>query len=438
MAGGRVLLLVTGGIAAYKACSLTRLLVQAGFSVRVGMTAAARRFVTPMTFQVLSQQPVATDLWGDGDTAPLDHIELVRAADVVVVAPATANILAKAAYGLADDLVSTLLLAADRPLLLAPAMNDVMWSQPATQANLALLRERGARVIEPGSGFLACGVEAVGRMAEPEEIAAAVSALLAVLPSRPASASESAPEAAPATAAATAPAVARSARPDPAWAGRRVVVTAGPTWEPIDAVRYIANRSSGVFGFAVAAEAAARGAAVTLIAGPTALPIPPAVVGSVRVETCAQMAIAVSDALAAGADWLFMAAAVADFAPEQVEGGKLPKESLGTSWNLALRRTDDILGDVVAPTRVPTLRVVGFALETGDLLARAAKKLRAKGMDFIVANDPTAPGSGFGDGPHRVFLLGPDGLLWDSGSHAKHDLARGLLDHLGDVGADRV
>ncbi len=430
MAGGRVLLLVTGGIAAYKACSLTRLLVQAGSSVRVGMTAAARRFVTPMTFQVLSQQPVATDLWGDGDTDPLDHIELVRAADVVVVAPATANILAKAAHGLADDLVSTLLLASDRPLLLAPAMNDVMWGQPATQANLALLRERGARVIEPGSGFLACGVEAVGRMAEPEEIAAAVSALLAVLPPRPADA----PVAAPAVVAAGA----RSARPDPAWAGRRVVVTAGPTWEPIDAVRFIANRSSGVFGFAVAAEAAARGAAVTLIAGPTTLPVPPAVAGSVRVETCAQMAVAVRDALAAGADWLFMAAAVADFTPEQVEGGKLPKESLGTSWNLALRRTDDILGEVVAPARESRLRVVGFALETGDLLARAAKKLRAKGMDFIVANDPTAPGSGFGDGLHRVFLLGPDGLIWDSGSHTKRDLARGLLDHLGDVAAARA
>jgi len=434
MAGGAVLLLVTGGIAAYKACSLTRLLVQAGFSVRVGMTAAARRFVTPMTFQVLSQHPVATDLWGEGDTDPLDHIELVRAADVVVVAPATANILAKAAHGLADDLVSTLLLASDRPLLLAPAMNDVMWRQPATQANLALLRERGARVIEPGSGFLACGVEAVGRMAEPEAIAEAVSALLAALPPRPASA----PEAIPAVAPAVASAVARPARPDPAWAGRRVIVTAGPTWEPIDAVRYIANRSSGVFGFALAAEAAARGAAVTLIAGPTALPVPPAVARCVRVETTGQMAAAVREALAVGADWLFMAAAVADFAPEQVEGGKLPKESLGTSWNLALRRTDDILGDVVAPARVPTLRVVGFALETGDLLARAAKKLRAKGMDFIVANDPTAPGSGFGDGLHRVFLLGPDGLLWDSGSHTKRDLARGLLDHLGDVAADRA
>ncbi len=426
MAGGAVLLLVTGGIAAYKACSLTRLLVQAGLSVRVGMTAAARRFVTPMTFQVLSQQPVATDLWGDGDTDPLDHIELVRAADVVVVAPATANILAKAAHGLADDIVSTLLLASDRPLLLAPAMNDVMWSSPATQANLGLLRARGARVVEPGSGFLACGTEAVGRMAEPEEIAAAVTALLEDLPPRAAAAAGAVPAAAP------------PARPDPAWAGRRVVVTAGPTWEPIDAVRYIANRSSGVFGFALAAEAAARGAAVTLIAGPTALPVPPAVAGCVRVETCAQMAVAVRDALTAGADWLFMAAAVADYAPEQVEGGKLPKESLGTSWNLALRRTDDILGDVVAPARAPELRIVGFALETGDLLARAAKKLRAKGMDFIVANDPTAPGSGFGDGPHRVYLLGPDGLLWDSGSRPKRDLARGLLDHLGAVAPDRA
>jgi len=427
MAGGSVLLLVTGGIAAYKACSLTRLLVQAGLSVRVGMTDAARRFVTPMTFQVLSQQPVATDLWGDGGTDPLDHIELVRAADVVVVAPATANILAKAAHGLADDIVSTLLLASDRPLLIAPAMNDVMWRQPATQANLALLRDRGARVVEPGSGFLACGTEAVGRMAEPEEIVAAVSALLAALPPRPAAAMEPSP--------AAIAAAARPGPPDPAWAGRRVVVTAGPTWEPIDAVRYIANRSSGVFGFAVAAEAAARGATVTLIAGPTALPIPPGVAGSVRVETCAQMAVAVRDALTAGADWLFMAAAVADFAPEQVEGGKLPKESLGTSWNLALRRTDDILGEVVAPARAPELRIVGFALETGDLLARAAKKLRAKGMDFIVANDPTAPGSGFGDGPHRVYLLGPDGLVWDSGSRPKRDLARGLLDHLGAASA---
>ncbi|MHB8080049.1 MAG: bifunctional phosphopantothenoylcysteine decarboxylase/phosphopantothenate synthase, partial [Candidatus Krumholzibacteriia bacterium] len=386
MAGGAVLLLVTGGIAAYKACSLTRLLVQAGFSVRVGMTAGAQRFVTPMTFRVLSQQPVATDLWGDGDTDPLDHIELVRAADLVVVAPATANILAKAAHGIADDLVSTLLLASERPLLLAPAMNDVMWGQPATQANLDLLRVRGARVVEPGSGFLACGTEAVGRMAEPEAIAEAVAALLAGLPARPAAA-----------AATPAPAATRPVRPDPAWAGRRVLVTAGPTWEPIDAVRYIANRSSGVFGFAVAAEAAARGAAVTLIAGPTPLPIPPAVARCLRVETSGQMADAVREALAAGADWLFMAAAVADFAPEQVEGGKLPKESLGTSWNLALRRTEDILGDVVAPSRAPALRVVGFALETGDLLVRAAKKLRAKGMDFIVANDPTAPGSGFGD-----------------------------------------
>ncbi len=428
MAGGRVLLLVTGGIAAYKACSLTRLLVQAGFDVRVGMTAAARRFVTPMTFQVLSQHPVATDLWGDGDTDPLDHIELVRAADVVVVAPATANILAKAAHGIADDIVSTLLLACDKPLLLIPAMNDVMWRQPATQANLALLRERGAQVLEPGTGFLACGVAAVGRMAEPETVVEAVTALLATLPSRTA----------PAPAPAVIPAVARPVRADPAWAGRRVVVTAGPTWEPIDAVRYIANRSSGVFGFALAEEAAARGATVTLIAGPTSLPVPPAVARCLRIETAGQMAEAVRGTLAEGADWLFMAAAVADFAPEQVEGGKLPKESLGTSWNLALRRTDDILGDVVAPARTADLRVVGFALETGDLLARAAKKLRAKGMDFIVANDPTVAGSGFGDGPHRVFLLGPAGLIWDSGSHPKRDLARGLLDHLGGDAADRA
>jgi phosphopantothenoylcysteine synthetase/decarboxylase len=415
MAGGAVLLLVTGGIAAYKSCSLTRLLVQAGFSVRVGMTAAAQRFVSPMTFRVLSQNPVATDLWGDGDTAPLDHIELVRASDLVVVAPATANILAKAAHGLADDIVSTLLLACDRPLLLAPAMNDVMWGQPATQANLSLLRERGARVVEPGAGFLACGTEAVGRMAEPEEILAAVLAV--------------AQGAAPRGSRGPAPS-ASAGRPDPVWAGRRVVVTAGPTWEPIDAVRYIANRSSGVFGYAIAQEAAARGATVTLISGPSALADPPGAACCVRVETTGQMARAVRRALDAGADWLFMAAAVADYAPEQVEGGKLRKENLGTSWNLPLHRTADILGDVVGPARPPGLRIVGFALETADLLERAAKKLRVKGMDFVVANDPTAAGCGFGDGPHRAWLLGPAGVIWDSGPLDKHAIARGLLDRL--------
>lgn len=418
MAGTNVLLLVTGGIAVYKSCLLTRLLVQAGLSVRVAMTDAARHFVSPLTFRVLSGHGVATDLWGEGDTDPLDHVELARWADIAVVAPATANLLAKAAHGIADDIVSTLLLACEKPLVVAPAMNDAMWRHPATQANLRTLRERGAVIVEPGSGFLACGVVAEGRLAEPEQIAAAVRGMLAI-----AGGAGEAVGAGPATGAA----------PGGFWAGRKLVVTAGPTWEPIDDVRYIANRSTGVFGFAIAAEAAAQGADVTLIAGPTALPDPPGVRASRRVESAAQMAGEVGEALAAGAEWLFMAAAVADFTPAHREAGKLKKESLGTAWSLELRRTPDILGDVVNPDRHLGLTVVGFALETENLLERAAKKRAAKGMDYIVANDPTAPDSAFGDGQHHAYLIGPGGMLWDSGPQSKRAIARGLLARLAEI-----
>lgn len=420
MAGTNVLLLVTGGIAVYKSCLLTRLLVQAGLSVRVAMTDAARHFVSPLTFRVLSGHGVATDLWGEGDTDPLDHVELARWADIAVVAPATANLLAKAAHGIADDIVSTLLLACEKPLVVAPAMNDAMWRHPATQANLRTLRERGAVIVEPGTGFLACGVTAEGRLAEPEQIAAAVRGALAI-----AGGAGEAAGAGPATVAA----------PGGFWAGRKVVVTAGPTWEPIDDVRYIANRSTGVFGFAIAAEAAAQGADVTLIAGPTALPDPPGVRAGRRVESAGQMAAEVGEALAAGAEWLFMAAAVADFTPVRREAGKIKKESLGTAWSLELRRTPDILGDVVNPDRHQGLTVVGFALETENLLERAAKKRAAKGMDFIVANDPTAPDSAFGDGQHHAYLIGPAGLLWDSGPQSKRAIARGLLARLAEIAA---
>ncbi len=410
MGGANVLLLVSGGIAAYKACFLTRLLVQAGFSVRVAMTAAARRFVTPMTFRVLSGHPVATDLW----EVPLDHVDLARWADLAVAAPATANLIAKAAHGIADDIVSTLLVACEKPLLIAPAMNDAMWRHPATQANLTTLRERGAAIVEPGTGFLACGVVAEGRLAEPEEILAAVLRTATGLKGRP------------------------SAAPAGPWSGRRVVVTAGPTWEAIDAVRFIANRSTGVFGYAIAAEAAALGAEVSLISGPTALTTPPGVVRCARVESAEQMARAVREALAGGADWLFMSAAVADFTPAHVERGKLKKEGLGTAWDLQLTRTPEILGDVVNPERHAGLRVVGFALETEKLLERAAEKLSAKGMDYVVANNPTAADSAFGDDMHHVYLLGPKGLIWDSGSMPKRALARELLERLTtDVGAAR-
>ena len=405
----RVLLMVSGGIAAYKSCLLTRLLVQAGFSVKVAMTEAATRFVAPLTFQVLSGHPVATDLWGEGQSEALDHIEYARWADLTVIAPATANTMAKAAHGIADEIVSTLLLAQPGPVLMAPAMNDNMWRHPATQANVALLRERGVHLVGPGSGFLACGTVDEGRMVEPEEILAAVRRLANDMGSGPA-ATESAASA--------------------FWFGKRVIVTAGPTHEAIDPVRYVANRSTGVMGYALAAEAAAQGALVTLISGPVHLLRPRGLHGFVAVEAAAEMAAAVDTALAAGADWLVMAAAVADFAPARPASGKLKKEDLGTGWQLDMVRNRDILAEVVPARRQPGLKVVGFALETEDVEARARGKLVAKGMDYVVANNPVAAGSGFGAANHQVHLLGADGMIWQSESRPKAELAGALLDQL--------
>jgi phosphopantothenoylcysteine decarboxylase / phosphopantothenate---cysteine ligase len=401
MARGNVLLLVTGGIAAYKACQLTRLLRQTGLGVKVAMTASAQRFVTPMTFAVLSENPVATDLWGEGQSQALDHIEYARWADLAVIAPATANTLAKLAQGIADDIVSTLLLAHPGPVLVAPAMNDNMWRHPATQANLALLRARGVAMIEPDSGFLACGTVSIGRMAGPERIAARIHELLADLAATPGPA-------------------------DGFWSGRRVVVTAGPTHEAVDPVRVLTNHSSGVFGYALARRAAAAGAEVTLIAGPTALPDPPGV-GAVRhVISAADLAAAVAAALDAGADWLFMAAAVADFTPREPEAAKIKKEAVSDVWRLELVRTTDILGEVVAPRRGGSLKVVAFALETDRLRERAEAKRRTKSADYVVAN-----GAGFGDVPHQVVLLGPEGELWANiDPLSKDDLAAELLARL--------
>ncbi|MBC8424905.1 bifunctional phosphopantothenoylcysteine decarboxylase/phosphopantothenate--cysteine ligase CoaBC [bacterium] len=400
MSRAKVLLLVTGGIAAYKSCFLTRLLTRAGFSVRVGMTRSAQHFVGQVTLRALSGHGVATDLWGEGDTDPLDHVNLARWADVAVVAPATANLLGKAANGIGDDIVTTLLLAFEGDLILAPAMNDGMWRHPAVQANLAVLRDRGAHVVEPGAGWLACGVEADGRMAEPEDILEAVAAAAG---GRPVPAPD----------------------PDLPLSGCRLLVTAGPTREPLDAIRYISNRSTGTMGVALARQAAGLGAEVTLIHGPLSVPVPAATGRLVPVETAAEMARAVAEHLS-GVDMLLMSAAVADFAPETVQGGKLKKESLGTSWNVPMTRTTDILAEVVDHGTHPGLTVVGFALETEDLVERAREKLRAKDMDFIVANDPTAAGT-FGDGEHELLLIGPDGVLWESGRADKGDLARDLL-----------
>jgi phosphopantothenoylcysteine decarboxylase/phosphopantothenate--cysteine ligase len=421
MAGGtgsdtHVLLLVTGGIAAYKSCYLARLLVQAGFAVRCAMTDAAARFVSPMTFEVLTGAPVAIDLWGDRGTAALDHIQYARWADIAVVAPATANTMAKAAGGLADNMATTLLLAFPGPVVMAPAMNDNMWRHAATRAVCRTLQERGVSFVGPDQGFLACGTTDEGRMAEPEEILAEVRRVAAALPPRAVAEGPGAP--------------ASAAAAGGAWAGRRVVVTAGPTVEPIDPVRYVANRSTGAMGYALAGAAARAGAEVTLITGPVALVPPRGLAGVVGVGTGRQMADAVDAALTAGADWLVMCAAVADFTPAEPASGKLRKDVLGTTWALQMVRNPDILGEIVPRHRATGVKVVGFALETEDLVARALGKLRAKGLDFIVANNPTADGSGFGDVVHEIVLLGPAGELWRSGSCRKEALAPALLGQL--------
>ena len=410
-ANPRVLLLVTGGIAAYKSCFLARLLMQAGFSVKVAMTEAATRFVTPMTFQVLTGHPVATDLWGERQSDALDHVEYARWADLVVIAPATADIMAKAARGIADEIVSTMLLAFPGPVLMAPAMNDNMWRHLATVANLEILTSRGVHFVGPGSGWLACGTVDEGRMSEPEEILTAVRKLADGLPAAAMSADD----------AATASGF---------WAGKRVLVTAGPTHEPIDPVRYVANRSSGTMGYALASAAIGAGAAVTLISGPVVLTPPRGLAGFRAVETAADMAAAVGEAQDDGIDWLIMSAAVADFKPVNFAPGKLKKDVLGDGWSLALTRNPDILGEVVPTHPHDGLRVVGFALETDDMVGRASVKREAKGMDYILANDPTAAGSGFGSENHQVTLIGGDGIIWESASLPKEVLAGEILQQL--------
>jgi phosphopantothenoylcysteine decarboxylase/phosphopantothenate--cysteine ligase len=368
LAGRRVLLGVTGGIAAYKAALLARLLVTAGASVQVVLTRSATRFVGADTFGALTGRPARTDLWEE--PGRVLHVELAREADVAVVAPATANLLAKLATGLADDLLSSALLECPAPLVLAPAMHTGMWEHPATRANLETLRARGAQVVGPGTGPLAAGDEGVGRMSEPEEVLAAVEA-----------------------------AVGRGGD----LAGRRVVVTAGPTHEPIDPVRFIGNRSSGKMGFAVAREAAARGADVTLVLGPGTEP-PPETIRTVRVTTAAEMRDAVRSA-AGDADAIVMAAAVADFRPAEAAAEKLKKEAGPPAVELVA--TPDILREL---GEGPAGRLlVGFAAETGDLEAAGRRKLEAKGADLIVVNEVGRPGTGFGSDTNHAMILSADG-----------------------------
>jgi phosphopantothenoylcysteine decarboxylase/phosphopantothenate--cysteine ligase len=367
--GQRVLLGVSGGIAAYKAADLVRRLREAGAEVRVVMTEGARHFVGATTFQALSGHPVRDSLWDAAAEAAMGHIELARWATRILIAPASADLLSRLATGAADDLLTTLCLASDAPVAVAPAMNRVMWANPATVANLATLRARGIAVHGPAEGDQACGEVGAGRMLEPTELVAALAA--AVLPQR--------------------------------LAGRRIVVSAGPTYEDLDPVRFIGNRSSGRMGFAVAAAAVAMGAQVDLIAGPVALATP-AGVRRVDVRSAAQMREAVLAALPA--DAYIGAAAVADYAPAAVQPHKLKKTA--DELAIALVRTPDILAEVAAHARRPRC-VVGFAAETQDLETYARGKLDAKNLDLIAANDVGQPGRGFDSERNALVVLSRDG-----------------------------
>ena len=391
--GRRVLLGVTGGIAAYKACILVRLLRLQGGSVRVVMTRSAERFVGPATFAALSDHRVYTDLFEEPGVVL--HVRLAHEADIAVVAPATANVIAKLAQGIADDLLTSTLLEATCPLVLAPAMHTGMWEHPATQANVNALASRGARIVGPAHGSLAAGDEGTGRMTEPEGIVQAIEDVL-------------------------------SSAGD--LAGRRIVVTAGPTWEPIDPVRFVGNRSTGKMGFAVAAEAFERGAAVTLVVGPGTVE-PPAGPALVRVTTADEMRRAVLDA-AAEADAVVMAAAVADFRPETSADDKLKKD-LGPPEVRLVPTPDILLGLKTAEfgsTGGPVL--VGFAAETRDVEASGREKLRRKGVQLLVANEVGREGTGFGSDTNHAAILAADGEDVAMREWTKRELAAAICDRL--------
>jgi len=388
----RILLIVGGGIAAYKSLELARLLRKAGLAVRPILTRAGAEFVTPLSLSALCEDKVYTELFSLTDEAEMGHIELSRSADLVVVAPATADLMAKAATGMAGDLASTALLATDKPVLMAPAMNVRMWLHAATQRNLATLTADGVHFVGPGEGAMACGEYGPGRMAEPSEIFDAIKDILET----------------------------RGVR---SLAGRRAIVTAGPTQEAIDPVRLLTNRSSGKQGYAIAGALAALGAKVTLVSGPTALAAPSGV-ARVSVESARQMLAACEAALPA--DIAVCVAAVADWRPAEIDAKKIKKGSGGPAA-ISLVENPDILAALSKGRRRPAL-VIGFAAETNDLEAHAKAKLAKKGCDWIVANDVSVAGTMGGD-ENAVALVTKGGIeRWDR--MAKGDVARKLAERI--------
>lgn len=388
-AGRHVVVGVSGGIASYKSCLLVRRLAEAGAQVDVILTEGAAEFVRPLTFEALSGRPVLTSLWAPN--AALEHVRLAAEAELVIVAPATANLLARMAQGIGDDLLTTLLLARTGPVLLAPAMNDAMYAHPATQANLATLRTRGLAAVGPEVGPLAEGPsDRPGRMSEPELILAHAARLL------------------------------NHNRP---LAGKRVLVTAGPTRESLDPVRTVSNRSSGKMGYRLAEAAWERGAEVLLVSGPSQLPVPVGV-ECIRIETTEEMAAAVQARLPQS-DVLLMAAAPADYRPAKPGTEKRPRQD-GT-FTVELAPTADILMGTLA-ARKPGSLIVGFALETGDAVAKGRAKLTRKQLDLIVVNDALEPGAGFEVETNRVVIVARDGQEFSLPLASKREVAGSILD----------
>lgn len=400
LAGKRIILGVTGGIAAYKACELASALSQRGALVDVVMTRAAQEFVRPLTFAALTGRPVHTSLFHTPGQDFIPHISLAGEADLAVIAPATANILAKLAWGLADDLLSTLFLALRCPVLICPAMNTAMLEHPAVRQNLRRLKEMGYFIMEPAGGHLACGAQGRGRLPEPEDILARIEELLI---------------------------------PQKDFQGVRVLVTAGGTREPLDPVRFISNRSSGKMGYALARAAARRGASVTLVSAPTALR-PPGAVEFVPVETAQEMYREVLSRFQ-HQDVLIKAAAVADYRPRVASPQKIKKK--GDTLVLELEKNPDILFEL-GQRKMPHQVLVGFAAETADLEANAREKLERKNLDLLVANDVTRPGAGFGWDTNEVKIFYPDGRVQPLPLMGKEELAHRLLDIVREIHAQKA